>query len=186
MGCKKNIIACRIFENEIKAVVSKEDLSKYHWIDAALHADPVKMKAAISSVISELESSDSKISFLFGNGCHPDMCAIAEDHGVNLPDEKNCIDAFLGPDKARELEQNRTMIISPGWLKAWPDIMQGLGWDVVDTRINLGRYDRILLLDPGLIPIDDEALIAFYDLVQVPVEIMEIDLEYFTSLIEEQ
>jgi len=183
MGHGKDIIACKIFENEVKAVVSENEELRFHWIDAALHADPVKMKTAISTAISKIVTPEPKICFLFGNGCHPDMCAIGKKYGVDLPAEKNCIHAFLGLNKTRELEQNRTMIIAPGWLDAWPDIIAGLGWDEVDVRINMGRYDRILLLDPGIVPLDDETLIEFYDQVQVPVEIMEISLDYFKTFV---
>ena len=179
----RDIIACKIFEHEVKAVVSKNEDLRFHWIDVALHADPAKMKTAISTSISKIVPSKSKICFLFGNGCHPDMCSIAKKYSVDLPAEKNCIHAFLGFNKTRELEQDRTMIITPGWIDAWQDIMAGLGWDEVDVRINMGRYDRILLLDPGLVPFNDEILIEFYDLVQVPIEIMEINLDYFKEFI---
>jgi len=53
----------------------------------------------------------------------------------------------------------------------------------VDVRINLGRYDRILLLDPGIVPINDEEILNFYDLVQVPIEIECVELTYFHNLI---
>lgn len=59
--------------------------------------------------------------------------------------------------------------------------MAGLGWDTVDVRMNLGRYDRILLLDTEVVPINDEEVLMFYDLVQVPVEIEPVDLTYFKS-----
>jgi hypothetical protein len=53
----------------------------------------------------------------------------------------------------------------------------------VDVRINPGRYDRILLFDPGIVPINDEEILAFYDLVQVLVEIEQVDLTYLRHLI---
>jgi hypothetical protein len=52
----------------------------------------------------------------------------------------------------KELEQNGAMLMTPGWVRAWPGIMASLGWDATDVRINLGRYQRILLLDPGINP----------------------------------
>lgn len=183
MGLRNDIIVCKIFENELKSVVSENEDLRFHWIDAALHADPEKMKTAISDTISTIVSSNSKIGFLFGNGCHPDMCAIAQKYGVELPAEKNCIHAFLGISETNKLEENRTMIITTGWIEAWQDIMSGLGWDEVDVRMNLGRYDRILLLDPGLVPLNDEALIEFYDRVQVPIETMAISLDYFKKFV---
>jgi hypothetical protein len=61
--------------------------------------------------------------------------------------------------------------------------MKGLGWDEVDVRINLGRYDRILLIDTGVAAVPDEEILSFYDLVQVPIEIEPVNLEYFNNLI---
>ncbi len=180
---EKEMIACRIFEDELKAVLDEDELPKIHWIEAALHADPAKMESAISQTLAEKITPGSGICFLFGNGCHPDMSDITRGCRAGLPLEKNCIHAFLGAEQTKELERNRTMVITPGWLDAWKGIMSGMGWDEVDVRINMGRYDRIILLDPGLVPIDDEALILFYDLVQVPVEIMEITLDYFKEFV---
>lgn len=182
MGQGIDIIACKIFENEVKAVASEDEDLRFHWIDAALHADPEKMEQAISKTFSGLGTGGNKARLLFGSGCHPDMCAIAGKCGQsNLFEEKNCIQAFLGVEKTNQLERDRTMIISPGWLDAWQEIMDRFGWDEVDVRINMGRYDRMLLLDAGLVPLDDETLIEFYDLVQVPVEPMAIGLDYFKS-----
>jgi hypothetical protein len=44
----------------------------------------------------------------------------------------------------------------------------GVRLEQVDVRTNLGRYDRILLLDPGIIPIKDEEILAFMIWFSVP------------------
>lgn len=180
----KSLIACKIFEHELKHVLPPNEDINIHWIDAALHADPDRMKIELGNAIKASGNNQkTDICFLFGNGCHPDMCEIAQCCGAQLPMVKNCIQAIIGPDRTKQLEENRTMVITPGWLTAWPGIMTGLGWDEVDVRTNLGRYDRILLLDPGLVPIGDEEILEFYDLVQVPVEIEPVELSYFSDLI---
>ena len=179
-----SLIACKIFEHELNKVLSPDTDATIHWIDAALHANPDRMKKELSDAITAAENDRvDDICFLFGNGCHPDIWEITESCGAQLPSVKNCIQAIIGPEKTKQLEANRTMVITPGWITAWPGIMAGLGWDEVDVRINLGRYDRILLLDPGIVPISDEEILAFYDLVQVPVEIEPVDLTYFRHLI---
>jgi hypothetical protein len=75
------------------------------------------------------------------------------------------------------------MIMTPGWIRAWPDIMASLGWDAVDVRQNLGRYNRILLLEPGISPLTDDEILAFFDLIQVPIDIEILDLTNFQDLI---
>jgi hypothetical protein len=39
------------------------------------------------------------------------------------------------------------------------------------NKWNLGRYDRILLLDPGIDPLSDEEILMFFDLTRIPIEI---------------
>ncbi len=180
----KSLIACKIFEHELNKVLSPDTDVAIYWIDAALHANPSRMKIELTDAIKAAENNRrDDICFLFGNGCHPDMCEITESCGAQLPSVKNCIQAIIGPEKTKQLEANRTMVITTGWITAWPGIMAGLGWDEVDVRINLGRYDRILLLDPGIVPINDEEILSFYDLVQVPIEIECLELTYFRNLI---
>jgi len=184
MRNKKSLIACKIFEHELNKVLSPDTDVAIHWIDAALHANPDRMKKELTDAITTAGNNRmDDICFLFGNGCHPDIREITESCGAQLPSVKNCIQAIIGPEKTKQLEANRTMVITPGWITAWPGIMAGLGWDEVDARINLGRYDRILLLDPGIVPLNDEEILAFYDLVQVPIEIEPVDLTYFRHLI---
>ncbi len=180
----KLLIACKIFEQELNNVLSPDTDVAIHWIDAALHANPNRMKIELTDAITAAENNRvDDICFLFGNGCHPDIWEITESCDAQPPSVKNCIQAIIGPEKTKQLEANRTMVITPGWMTAWPGIMAGLGWDEVDVRINLGRYDRILLLDPGIVPLKDEEILAFYDLVQVPVEIECVELTYFRNLI---
>lgn len=179
-----SLIACKIFEHELNHLLSSDMDLNIHWLDAALHADSDRMKKELATAIAGARNEQGDaICFLFGSGCHPDIHEITESCGAKLAPVKNCIQAILGPEKTKQLEQNRTMVITPGWISAWPGIMAGLGWNEVDVRINLGRYERILLLDPGIIPIDDEEILSFYDLVQVPVEVEPVDLSYFRGLI---
>ncbi|MDJ0783261.1 MAG: DUF1638 domain-containing protein [Desulfosarcinaceae bacterium] len=184
MGTGGPLIACGIFRNELESVLSDENSFPIHWLDAALHADAERMKMALDQAIEMLQAqSANRVRFLLGNGCHPDIGKIATDCGSCLPPVKNCIQAIIGPHRIRQLEANRTMVITPGWITAWPEIMRGLGWDEVDVRIHLGRYDRLVLLDTGVATVSDEAILAFYDLVQVPIEIEPADLAYFNHLV---
>ena len=75
------------------------------------------------------------------------------------------------------------MIMTPGWIRAWPSMMAALGWNEVDVRINYGRYNRILVLEPGINPLSDEEILEFFDLTQIPIEIEPLELEHFKSLL---
>jgi hypothetical protein len=76
--------------------------------------------------------------------------------------------------------------MTPGWLREWRSIfIEGMGWDEIDGRINFGGYDKIVVLDFSLEPIDEVAVLEFYDYTQTPVEIVPASLKWFQTLLEE-
>jgi hypothetical protein len=117
------------------------------------------------------------------------MPEIAKEKGLPLMKAKNCLEAILGPERLRELERNRTMVITPSWLrKTWfaEDGMRALlGWDDVDFRQNFGRYDRILILDPGIEPVTDMEILEAFEIIQVPMEVEPLSLEHLETFVTE-
>jgi hypothetical protein len=74
------------------------------------------MRTELERAITDHKANtNSRIHFLFGNRCHPDICKIAENRGSL----KNCIQAIIGPNKTNQLEADRTMVVNPGWITAW-------------------------------------------------------------------
>jgi len=93
---------------------------------------------------------------------------------------------LLGEKMAELDAEAKTFYLTSGWLENWRKIfMEGLGWDAVDARQNFGYYDRILLLDTGIVPIDDMNLLEFYDYAQVPVETMPVDPDNLRILLKQ-
>jgi hypothetical protein len=178
------LIACGIFADELESVIPRRADLEVIWIDAALHADIARLEVELGEALARAKTSAADIRILLGHGCQPEMSQIVGKYGAKILSVKNCIEAFVG-ERIKELEKNRTMIMTPGWVRAWQSMMKALGWNEVDVRINLGRYDRILILDPMIHPLTEEEILNFFDLCQVPVEIEPLDLSHFKHLLEE-
>ena len=178
---KKKIIACQIFTDELSAVLAEgyEDIDVV-WLDAGLHMNFDALEANLKQALEEAATGGVRTNVLFGSGCHPDICMLATRHDGKMLGAKNCVHAFCGKG-LKALEQNRTMVITPGWIRLFSNLMAAAGWDEVDVRQNLGRYDRILLLETGINPLSEEEILAFYELTQVPIEMQAIDLSYFRA-----
>lgn len=178
---RKKIIACQIFTDELSAVLPEANRGiDITWLDAGLHMNLDELELALKQALMAATAEGVDARVLFGNGCHPDLCQI-----INRPDgkvlgAKNCVHAFCG-ENLDELEQNRTMVMTPGWIRFFPNLMAAAGWDEVDVRQNLGRYDRILVMDPGINSLSEEEILGFYDLTQVPIEIQPISLDHFRA-----
>lgn len=178
---KKKIVACQIFTDELSAVLAEgyEDIEVV-WLDAGLHMNLDELKRTLKQALEVAASEGVDTSVLFGTGCHPDMCHIVDNHDGKVLGAKNCVHAFCG-ESLDALEQDRTMVMTPGWIRFFPNLMAAAGWDEVDVRQNLGRYNRILLMDTFINPLSEEEILAFYDLTQVPIEIQPIDLDHFRA-----
>jgi hypothetical protein len=169
------IVACDIFRHEMEAV-APELTSQTTWLPAGLHVDFGQLKEALEGAMEGGE----RVVCLYGRACHPDMEELVAAHRGRCLPGKDCVAAFLPDEERRELERRKAFVMTSGWLRNWREIFrEGCGWDEVDARQNFGLYDVVVLLDFGLEPIDDIAVLEFFEYVKTPVEIIPANLEYF-------
>jgi len=185
---RRTLVACRIFEQELRSVLELEsggEGTQIVWVDSALHCDLNRLEEELTKAFAAAKTNGDDVCLLFGQACLPEIDSLARKYGIRTSPVKNCIEAFLGED-AKKLEENRTMIMTPTWIRTWPHSVRTLlGWNEVDIRMNLGRYDRILVIDPGLDTLTDEEVLDFFDLVQVPIELVPLDLDLFRKTVAE-
>jgi hypothetical protein len=191
MRQKRVLIVCGIFDEELKNALEP--------LQDAYDVTLIRLKPGYHCLIEELErrleeavASDlitdkSEARLFIGERCLPNMPDFAKKHGIKLLPEINCLAAMIGQKKLMELEQNRTMVITPAWVKKMfldPDgVPESSGWDATDFRINFGRYDRVLVLETGE-TLTDEEILQTFDLLGNPIiEFEPIDPDYFKNLV---
>lgn len=180
---KTLILACGIFKEELEHILARPGWEgvDVQWLGVGLHNDIDRLAATVEEeLVRAREEGRDQVRLLFGRGCAPGLDALAAARGVAILGGKNCLAAMVGDEELTRLEGGRTMVMTPGWVRQWREIMiRDCGWTEVDFRMNLGRYDRLLILDAGLSPFSDEEILEFFDLVQVPVDFLAIDLAGF-------
>jgi len=191
---RRTIIACDIFRSEMEYVLLEDRKYevKYIWLGAGLHNDLTvlekRLEQAWETIPPELRGTP-EIRLMIGQGCQPHMMEWAAEKKARLLPTKNCLTALLGDVRLKELEQNRTMVITPAWIRrnwfAEEGIRTLLGWDDTDFRINLGRYDQILVLDSGLDTLSDEEILETFSVIEVPTEVVPLSLDRFRLYFEE-
>ena len=183
MTNERCIIACPIFKDELNAVLPSGMEGRIHFMDRRIHNDAKCMYQELQKAASSLTHCD--ISILVGHDCYSDISIsdFAKSINARLPAEKNCIEAILGAEKTETLQRNRTTIHTRGWMEM---ISQSAADDPItkdSIRIELGHFDRILLVDYGIKPFSDEEILTYYDLVQVPIDVQTVQLNYFETVI---
>lgn len=183
---KHHLISCPIFAKELAAVLA--ELSQdpaLHLMNYKVHLSSRDMEQELAGAIEASQVDGGAISLLVGQDCQAQqpVSHIAENCKGRLPAERNCIDIFLGQERALALQENRTTIMTPGWIEMFNKSIGEGFWTVEDARLNLGWYDKILLLDTGLEPLSDELILEFFELTQVPIEILPVSLDHFREVV---
>ncbi|MDR0548661.1 MAG: DUF1638 domain-containing protein [Deltaproteobacteria bacterium] len=187
---KRTIIACSIFESELTNFLEDHAADvEIKWLQAGLHCDLDLLEKSLVPMMDETVGSEHEPRLLIGDGCLPHMKDLAKAREIPLLKSKNCVEALLGEERLRELERNRTMVITPAWIRKVFLAPNGtraiLGWDDTDFKINFGRYDRFLVLDSGLDSLSDEETLDFFSIAEVPIETEELDLNRFKEVMTE-
>ena len=163
-----SLIACPIFEDELKAVLPSNPEMTLLLMDSIIHNNPKIMKQELTNAIAEVKKINSDICLMVGCECECDtgIKQIAEDARAKHPSGKNCIEIILGPERTKELQDNRTIIFTRGWIRMIKKSLENGLWFEVDVRKDFGYYDRILVLDYGTAPLTDLEILSLYDLIR--------------------
>ncbi|MDR0597684.1 MAG: DUF1638 domain-containing protein [Treponema sp.] len=188
------VLSCGIYRLELERVLPEIERElgadlRVRYLPPALDVNETGLAKAIAEGLSENRGQEAgnreTALLLYGRMCHTDMAGITRGTGAVYPGAANCVEAFLSPEKKKELDAaGNVYYLTMSGLKLWREIYrQGHGWDAVDARINFGSFDRIVVLDCGLFEITDEELFEFFEFTRVPVEVMPVTLEYFRGLV---
>ncbi|GHV77235.1 hypothetical protein AGMMS49942_20560 [Spirochaetia bacterium] len=182
------ILSCGIFQGELEHILPRlkekfgEEISA-KFLPAGLDVSEPKLEAAINEGLASF--NNRKTALLYGSMCHTNMAEVARATGSIYPKPANCAAILLGPEKKQEMDaQGNFYYLTSGGLRLWREIYkQGHAWDDADARANFGSFEKIVVLDTGVIEIADEELFEFFEFTQVPVEIEKISLDHFEAVV---
>ncbi|HID70543.1 MAG TPA: DUF1638 domain-containing protein [Desulfobacterales bacterium] len=181
------LVACPIFRQELEYLLTELNLApRISYMHYAIHNNPSKMDDQLQKSIEKSTDTCKKIRFLVGRHCDSEkgIDGVVKECGGQVPEAKNCIDMLIGHELAEKLQENRTSLMTPAWIRMITQSIQDGNWSITDARINLGWYDKILILDTGVEPLSDEQIMAFYDLIQVEIGILPVNLEHFKTVLQ--
>lgn len=182
-----SLIACPIFRDELESVLAELNLSpRIDYMHYSIHNNPHKMEEQLQEGVGRAVKNGDRVRFLVGKHCKGkrNIADVVEDCGGKIPHARNCIDMLIGDELAKELQKNRTSLMTPAWIRMINQSIRDGQWSVTDARLNLGWYNRIIILDTGVEPLSDEQIMEFYDLTQVEIDILPVDLTHFRALLQ--
>ncbi len=182
------IIACPIFQRELETVLQELNLAPtIKYMHYTIHNNPLMMEEQLVEKVADAENATQNVRFLVGKHCKGkrDITEVVKGCNGKIPQARNCIDMLIGRELTKELQKNRTSLMTPSWIRMINQSIADGQWSVTDARVNLGWYNKILILDTGVDPLDDEQIMEFYDLTQVEIDILPVDLKHFKALLQD-
>ena len=184
----KCLVACPIFRKELESILEElGSAPQINYMHYTIHNSPLRMEEELQENVAKVSETGKEVRLLVGKQCKGirDMDEVVKDCGGKIPQAKNCIDILIGDELAKKLQKDRTSLMTLAWIRMINQSIADGNWSVTDARLNLGWYNKILILDTGVDPLSDEQIMEFYDLTQVEVEILPVDLDHFKKLIKE-
>ncbi|HWI54464.1 MAG TPA: DUF1638 domain-containing protein [Desulfobacteria bacterium] len=181
-----NIISCGMIMKEVEFVLTEIGLSdEVAFLDHGVH-NFERLETNLTEQINKKKEANNKPTIvIIGQACHPEMTSLLDQHSIVGLHAANCFEALLGSEKELLDKESNTFYMTSGWFDHWEEIFESSGWTEVDARLNMGFGDRVLLLDTGLIEITDEKILKLFDIIQVPIEIKQVNLDHLKKLIVE-
>ncbi|MDR2456782.1 MAG: DUF1638 domain-containing protein [Deltaproteobacteria bacterium] len=182
---RRLIVGCAVLRRELGEVLARQDEfdCELKWIKAGYHVVPEKLEERLSEALAPLGERAGEVRIVLGERCLPDLRRVIAPF-KSMP-SANCLTALLGQERLRTLEEGPAMVVTPAWIR---EIFFSLDpefpiWDESDFRMNLGRYERIVVLDAGFDPLTDEETLKAFDLMGKVLETEAITLDRFEGLI---
>jgi hypothetical protein len=182
------IISCGIFRLELEKIHSELEAElgcgvELDFLPSALDVKADLLEKAVTEKFVQHEKQ--KTVLLYGSMCHTEWPRIIRTQGAVYPKPSNCAEILLSPERKKAFDERENIyFLAMSGLKNWKEIYrQDHGWDDADALVNFGYFEKIVVLDTGVFEISEEDLFEFFDYTQKPVEVMQISLDYFKSLV---
>jgi len=162
-GGPRVIIACRVMQPEIDALVGGRSGIDVHYLEQRLHDTPRRMPGLIQEQIDAVQSFAAQIVLGYGLCSNGIVGLKAPPQGLIIPRAHDCISFFLGSHEAYEKhfhDKPGTFFLTPGWVAEGKDPLtymrttyvprmgeQMAVWGVKEAFKN---YTHITLIDNGL------------------------------------
>lgn len=178
-------ISCGIFREELEYLMEEKKLDRnVVFLDAVLHVNFDRLKAKLVDALEENSNKQVELKVLYGC-CHPEINEITGRYGAKRISASNCLEAMIGAEEMQRLDSEaKTFFLSAGWVNHWEEMfIQGTKDFDFDFKSMFGSFKRIVVLDTGIIPIDEEKILKFSEFTKLPVVRKQITLDHLLSLI---
>lgn len=178
-------ISCGIFREELLQLAREGRFAgDVRFLDAALHVNFDKLKSRLEAALAEAKADGAEAKVLYGY-CHPEMAELLERFGARKLAAGNCLEAMVGAGEIARLNaEAKSFFLSAGWVNNWEKMFEmGRADFDFDFTSMFGSYQRIVVFDTGVIPLDEEKIRAFSAFTGLPVVRKAITLDCFLGLV---
>jgi hypothetical protein len=178
-------LSCGIFKEELQYLIKEKRLDwNVVFLDAALHVNFDRLKEQLLRNLDESLREGREIKVIYGH-CHPQIVEILEQYGATRMQAGNCLEAMVGQEEIARLNAEAiTFFLTSGWINHWEEMFHQVKDDFnFAVKDMFEHYQRIIVFETDVIPINEEKLLKFSTFTGLPVERRKIALDHFLNLV---
>ncbi|PDW03823.1 diguanylate cyclase [Candidatus Viridilinea mediisalina] len=184
MSPKLRVYVCRYYHAEVSAAIAALNAPDVTVETYGLSCDrPVRQSIKLGGAASIPEATDR----LFIG-----VCALVPDPNrppPPLPERMirldHCLTMLSGPVLFKQAIRDGAYLVTPGWLRQWPEHLQRWGFDqTLAQEFFRDTVTELLLLDTGVDPEAPVELERFATYVQRPYQVRSVGLDYLQLFLE--
>lgn len=181
------LLSCEHYRAELEAVLSGEDAGE---VVAGFYSpdcgQPPLGWDQVRTALDDLGRKRDEEVHLLGGGC---LLKLGElPHSLRplvVHRASHCCDFLGGPSLVADRIHAGAYVVSPGWLRSWPDTLEKWQMDAPLAREFFAESSqRLVLFDSGVVPGIQEDLVAFAAFVGLPHETITCGLDRVRLVVE--
>jgi hypothetical protein len=179
------ILSCGIFRDEYQLLPETlRQVLDPVFLDSMLHMDPAKLDGILARFLQK--NGDKPALIAFGDCC-PHMQERGASSCVARTDGVNCCEIYLGRERYRQLQKERTFFLMPEWTRRWEHIVKnelGLSDRQLARDFMSESMSKAVYVDTGVIPIPVKDLEAFSDYTGLSVRVETVGPGHFITAVQ--
>ena len=186
------IIACTTLFEELKAMPAARDTGRNMIIPIPCECHLRASDTRIEAALHKAETAGIPPSRVIILGSHTVGIAGGTDNsretaGPHLGSERQCMELLCPPRLLEHFQQQRSFIVSSGWLAGWKTVVRKWGFQPDELKEFFRESaKKIIYLETLPSPASRDRLRAFAETVDLPVETVPIGVDFFQRIVHDR
>lgn len=178
------IVVCENFVEEVKIAIKNSNIENI--IISSFKSQCGSNNNQVNNLIQAISICEEKCNkiLILGGSCCTNLDKFYDIERYKIQSFEYCFQMLINKDIIEYFVNQKSYIVSPGWLKNWRKNIEEMGFDKETAELFFGDFSlKITLLNTGIYENSFHELQEFGEFVKLPYDNIPVGLDYTSLLI---